>query len=144
MGNQAFYSLLSIENMKGEIKDKLTDLYKTLAIVLGILGFIGMFFLPELYANIIFFLVVAGLNLWVISKIIARYKNMTRDQRQGVMFYFLFMVLSVILMIMAYKGIFNSWVKNEDVARLLNSLGPCFLGTAFGFGFNACRKDEEE
>ena len=144
MGNQAFYSLLSIENMKGEIKDKLTDLYKTLAIVLGILGFIGMFFLPELYANIIFFLVVAGLNLWVIIKIIARYKNMTRNQRQGVLIYTLFLALSVILIIMAYKGMFNSWVKNEDLTRMLNSSGYVLCGYCWGVGFYSCRKDEEE
>ena len=124
--------------MKEEIKDKLTDLYKVLAIVLGILGFIGMFFIPEIYANIIVFLVVAGLNIWVISKIIARYKNMTRKQRQGVMYYCLFLVLGVILMIMAYIGMFDRWVKNEDIALLFNLLGPSFIGSSLGVGLNAC------
>lgn len=130
--------------MKEEIKDKLTDLYKVLAIVLGILGFIGMFFIPEIYANIIVFLVVAGLNIWVISKRIARYKNMTRKQRQGVMYYCLFLVLGVILMIMAYIGMFDRWVKNEDIALLFNLLGPSFIGSSLGVGLNACKKDEEE
>ena len=126
--------------MKEEIKDKLTDLYKVLAIVLGIVGFIGMFFLQEKLVAIIF-LVVAGLHLWVISKIIARYKNMTRNQRQGVLIYFLFMALNVILMIMAYKGWFNSWVKNEDLSEMLNSLGFCGFGSCWAIGLNTCKKE---
>ena len=135
---------LSVENMKEEIKDKLTDLYKTLAIVLGILCFIGMFFIPDKIGVSTFFLVLACLNIWVISKIIARYKNMTRNQRKGVLNYFIFLGLSVILMIIAYNGWFVSWVKNEDLSSILNSLGACLNGSAFGIGLSACKKDEEE
>ena len=129
--------------MKGEIKDKLNDLYKVLAIVLGIVCFIGMFFLQEKLVAVIC-LVFAGLHLWVISKIITRYKNMTRNQRQGVLYYCLFLVLGVILMIMAYKGMFNRWVKNEDVALLFNLSGPSFIGSSLGVGLSAFKKDEEE
>lgn len=130
--------------MEDDIKDKLTDLYKTLAIVLGILCFIGMFFIPDNIGTIIVFGGIACLNIWVISKIIARYKNMTRNQRKGVLNYFIFLGLSVILMIIAYNGWFVSWVKNEDLSSILNSLGACLNGSALGIGFNAFRKDEEE
>ena len=129
--------------MKEEIKDKLTDLYKILAIVLGILCFIGMFFIPDNIATIIVFGGIACLHIWVIGKIIARYKNMTRNQRMGVLNYFLFLGLSVILIIIAYNGWFDSWVKDETLSRSLNSLGYIGLGTAWGVGFYACRKDEE-
>ena len=132
---------LSVENMKEEIKDKLTDLYKILAIVLVIVAFVGMFFLPEKIANIIVYGGIACLHLWVIGKIIARYKNMTRNQRQSVLYYFLFLGLGIILLFLAYNGWFVSWVNNEN---LLNLLGFCFIGTAWGVGFNACRKDEEQ
>lgn len=130
--------------MKEGINGKLTDLYKTLAIVLGILCFIGMFFIPDNIGTIIVFGGIACLNIWVISKIIARYKNMTRNQRKGVLNYFIFLGLSVILMIIAYNGWFVSWVKNEDLSSILNSLGACLNGSALGIGFNAFRKDEEE
>ena len=135
---------LSVENMKEEIKDKLTDLYKTLAIVLGILCFIGMFFIPDNIATIIVLGGIACLHLWVIGKIIARYKNMTRNQRQSVLYYFFFLGLSVILLIMAYNGWFDRWVKNENLSSLLNSLGGCVTGSAWCIGFYACKKDEEE
>lgn len=130
--------------MEEDIKDNVTDLYKTLAIVLGILCFIGMFFIPDNIGTIIVFGGIACLNIWVISKIIARYKNMTRNQRKGVLNYFIFLGLSVILMIIAYNGWFVSWVKNEDLSSILNSLGACLNGSALGIGFNAFRKDEEE
>ena len=130
--------------MEDDIKDKLTDLYKTLAIVLGILCFIGMFFIPDNIGTIIVFGGIACLHIWVIGKIIARYKNMTRNQRKGVLNYFIFLGLSVILMIIAYNGWFVSWVKNEDLSSILNSLGACLNGSALGIGFYAFRKDEEE
>ena len=129
--------------MKEEIKDKLNDLHKTLAIILGIVGFISMAFIPNSILTIIFFLIVAGLHLWVISKIIVRYKNMTCTQRQGVLIYFLFIALSVILMIMAYKGMFNRWVKNEDLNEMLNSLGDFGIGYVWVIGLSACKKEEE-
>lgn len=130
--------------MEDDIKDKLTDLYKTLAIVLGILCFIGMFFIPDNIGTIIVFGGIACLHIWVIGKIIARYKNMTRNQRKGVLNYFILLGLSVILMIIAYNGWFASWVKNEDLSSILNSLGACLMGSAWGVGLNACKKDEEE
>ena len=132
---------LSVENMKEEIKDKLTDLYKTLAIVLGILCFIGMFFIPDNIGTIIVFGGIACLHIWVIGKIIARYKNMTRTQRKSVLYYFILLGLGIILVFLANNGWFVSWVNNEN---LLNLLGFCFIGTAWGVGFNACRKDEEQ
>ena len=135
---------LSVENMKEEIKGKLTDLSKTLAIVLGILCFIGMFFIPDNTATIIFLGGIACLHLWVIGKIIARYKNMTRNQRQSVLYYFFFLGLSVILLIMAYNGWFDRWVKDENLSSFLNSLGGCVTGSAWCIGLYACKKDEEE
>lgn len=130
--------------MKEEIKGKLTDLSKTLAIVLGILCFIGMFFIPDNTATIIVLGGIACLHLWVIGKIIARYKNMTRNQRQSVLYYFFFLGLSVILLIMAYNGWFDRWVKDENLSSFLNSLGSCVTGSAWCFGLYACKKDEEE
>lgn len=127
--------------MKEEIKDKLTDLYKILGIVLVIVAFVGMFFLPEKIANIIVFGGVACLNIWVIVRIIARYKNMTRNQRQSILYYFLFLGLGIILEFLAYNGWFvNSGMDKEN---LLNILSACSIGTALGIGFNAFRKDEE-
>ena len=126
--------------MKEGIKDKLTDLYKTLAIVLGILCFIGMFFIPDNIGTIIVFGGIACLHIWVIGKIIARYKNMTRTQRKSVLYYFILLGLGIILVFLANNGWFVSWVNNEN---LLNLLGFCFIGTAWGVGFYACRKDEE-
>ena len=126
--------------MKGEIKDKLTDLYKILAIILGIVGFTGMFFVPEKIMSIIFSSAVACLHLWMICKIIARYKNMTRAQRKGVLNYFLYLLVSVIIIFIAYKG----WVKNEDLNGLLGSFGYCGLGYCWVIGHLACKKDEEE
>lgn len=125
------------------IKDTLTDLYKILAILLVIVAFVGMFFIPEDIANIIVFGGIACLNIWVIGKIIARYKNMTRNQRMGVLYYFLFLCLGIIHAYLAYNGWFDSWVKDENLNSLLDPLGACFIGTALGIGFNACRKDEE-
>ncbi len=126
--------------MKEGINGKLTDLYKILGIVLVIVAFVGMFFLPEKIANIIVFGGVVCLHIWVIGKIIARYKNMTRTQRKSVLYYFILLGLGIILVFLANNGWFVSWVNNEN---LLNLLGFCFIGTAWGVGFYACRKDEE-
>ena len=130
--------------MKEEIKDKLTDLYKTLAIVLGILCFIGMFFIPDNIGTIIVFGGIACLHIWVIGKIIARYKNMTRNQRQSVLYYFLILGLGIILAYLGYNGWFDSWVKNENLSSFLNPLGAYFIGSAWGVGLSACKKDEEQ
>lgn len=130
--------------MKEEIKDKLTDLYKILTIVLVIVAFVGMFFLPEKIANIIVYGGIACLNIWVIVRIIARYKNMNRSQRQSVLYYFLFLGLGIIHAYLVYNGWLDSWVKDENLSSLLSPMGACFIGTAFGFGLNACKKDEEE
>ena len=130
--------------MKEEIKDKLTDLYKILAIVLVIVAFIGMFFLPEKIANIIVFGGVACLHIWVIGKIIARYKNMTRNQRQSVLYYFLFLGLGIILLFLAYNGWFDRWVKDENLSSFLYSMsGGFFIGSACGVGLKAFKKEEE-
>lgn len=127
--------------MKEEIKERLTDLYKILAIVLGIVCFVGMFFIPDNIALFIVLGVIACLHLWVIGKIIARYKNMTRSQRQSVLTYFFFLVLGIILSFLAYNGWFDRWVKDEN---LINPLGASILGSAWAIGFSACKKDEEE
>ena len=129
--------------MKEEIKDKLTDLYKVLAILLGIACFIGMFFIPDNIALFVVLGVVAGMHLWMICKIIACYKNMTQSQRKNVLYYILFTVLSIILILLAYNGWFNSWVKDENANNILNSMGYCGLGSSWAIGFNACKKDEE-
>lgn len=129
--------------MKEEIKDKLTDLYKIFAILLGIAGLIGMFFIPESIFAIIFYLVVAGLHLWVIYKIIVCYKNMSRSQRKGVMNYILFTVLSTVPIFLAYNGLLSSWVKDESLIDYLNSLGFCGIGYSWVIGLNACKEVEE-
>ena len=130
--------------MKEEVKDKLTDLYKTLAIVLGILCFIGMFFIPDNIATIIVLGGIACLHLWVIGKIIARYKNMTRNQRQSVLYYFLFLGLGIILLFLAYNGWFDRWVKDENLSSFLYSMsGGFFIGSACGVGLKAFKKEEE-
>lgn len=126
--------------MKKEIKDKLTDLWKILAIVLVIVAFIGIGFVPEIIAKIIIFGGVACLHIWVIGKIIARYKNMTRSKRKDVLFYFLFLGLGIILVFLAYNGWFDSWVKDEN---LLYFLVGGFIIFAWNFGLYACKKDEE-
>lgn len=129
--------------MKEEIKDKLTDLYKIFAILLGIAGLIGMFFIPESIFAIIFYLVVAGLHLWVIYKIIVCYKNLSRSQRKGVMNYILFTVLSTVPIFLAYNGLLSSWVKDESLIDYLNSLGFCGIGYSWVIGLNACKEVEE-
>ena len=130
--------------MKEEVKDKLTDLYKTLAIVLGILCFIGMFFIPDNIGTIIVFGGIACLHIWVIGKIIARYKNMTRNQRQSVLDYFLFLGLGIILLFLAYNGWFDRWVKDENLSSFLYSMsGGFFIGSACGVGLKAFKKEEE-
>ncbi|MBQ6167321.1 MAG: hypothetical protein IJK41_07865 [Muribaculaceae bacterium] len=129
--------------MKEEIKDKLTDLYKIFAILLGIAGLIGMFFIPESIFAIIFYLVVAGLHLWVIYKIIVCYKNMSRSQRKGVMNYILLTVLSTVPIFLAYNGLLSSWVKDESLIDYLNSLGFCGIGYSWVIGLNACKEVEE-
>ena len=131
--------------MKEEIKDKLTDLYKTLAIVLGILCFIGMFFIPDNIGTIIVFGGIACLNIWVIGKIIARYKNMTRNQRKGVLNYFLFLGLGIILLFLAYNGWFDRWVKDENLSSFLYSMSVgFFIGSACEEGLKALKKDVEQ
>lgn len=131
--------------MKEEVKDKLTDLYKTLAIVLGILCFIGMFFIPDNIATIIVLGGIACLHLWVIGKIIARYKNMTRNQRQSILYYFLFLGLGIILLFLAYNGWFDRWVKDENLSSFLYSMsGGFFIGSACGVGLKAFKKDVEQ
>lgn len=129
--------------MKEEIKDKLTDLYKIFAILLGIAGLIGMFFIPESIFAIIFYLVVAGLHLWVIYKIIVCCKNMSRSQRKGVMNYILLTVLSTVPIFLAYNGLLSSWVKDESLIDYLNSLGFCGIGYSWVIGLNACKEVEE-
>ena len=74
---------------KEDVKDKLNDLMMVLAIVLGVVGFCGAFFLPDLWFTIVFFLAVACLHLWFIKRIIARYKTMPQAQRKSVVYYFL-------------------------------------------------------
>ena len=123
---------------KEEVKDKLKDLYKTLAILLGVVGFFGALFLPYLWGAIVFFLIVAGMHLWVISKIIARYKTMTQAQRKYVVYYFIALGISIIFILLDCSGIIN----NES--NVVSSLWWCLLGSSWGIGRNALEMDEEE
>lgn len=124
---------------KEDVKDKLNDLMMVLAIVLGVVGFCGAFFLPDLWFTIVFFLAVACLHLWFIKRIIARYKTMPQAQRKSVVYYFLLLGLSLILflliLVLTDKNSFYSFIRNSSLA---------LFGCCWGLGRKALEMDEEE
>lgn len=121
---------------KETIKDTMSDLFKIFAILLGVVGFFGAVLYPNILFFILFLIVVAGLHLWVIYKIIIRYKDMTRSQRKTVLYYVIFLCLGIIL---------ATWSCQKTDEDIYNSIGIGFalIGSSLGLGRRACEMDEE-
>ena len=124
---------------KEEVKDKLKDLYKTLAILMAVVGFTGAYFLPGLTGTIIFFLILAAINVWVIYKIIVRYKDMTRSQRKNVLYYVLFLCLSIIFIVCS--SLMNE-TKGEIFYDSMRCIGFALIASCWGFARRAFEEEE--
>ena len=124
---------------KEEVKDKLKDLYKTLAILMAVVGFTGAYFLSGLTGTIIFFLIVGAINIWVIYKIIVHYKDMTRSQRKNVLRYVIFLCLSIILIVC---GSLMNETKDEIFYDSMHCFGFALIASCWGFARKAFEEEE--